>query len=214
MGPIPTRWKGACEGGDQFKSTNCNRKLIGARWFVKGLLEIIKEPINTTAGMEYLSPRDADGHGTHTSSTAAGSLVHNVSYKGLALGTARGGAPRARLAMYKVCWVTDLGDCSSADILKAFDEAIHDGVDVLSVSLGLGDPYILDVIAVGSLHAVLKGITVVCSAGNRGPTSLTVENVAPWIISVASSTMDRSFPTPITLGNNRTIMVIFLFFLM
>ncbi|RWR98030.1 subtilisin-like protein protease SBT3.9 isoform X1 [Cinnamomum micranthum f. kanehirae] len=171
MGPIPTRWKGACVGGDQFNSTNCNRKLIGARWFVKGLLEIIKEPINTTAGMEYLSPRDAGGHGTHTSSTAAGSLVHNVSYKGLALGTARGGAPRARLAMYKVCWVTDFGDCSSADILKAFDEAIHDGVDVLSVSLGLGDPYILDVIAVGSLHAVLKGITVVCAAGNDGPTS-------------------------------------------
>ncbi|RWR87704.1 Peptidase S8/S53 domain-containing protein [Cinnamomum micranthum f. kanehirae] len=206
MGPIPTRWKGACVGGDQFNSTNCNRKLIGARWFVKGLLEIIKEPINTTAGMEYISPRDAGGHGTHTSSTAAGSLVHNVSYKGLALGTARGGAPRARLAMYKVCWETDLGDCSSADILKAFDEAIHDGVDVLSVSLGLGVPYILDVIAVGSLHAVLKGITVVCSAGNRGPTSQTVGNVAPWIISVAASTMDRSFPSPITLGNNQTIM--------
>ncbi|RWR87695.1 subtilisin-like protein protease SBT3.9 isoform X1 [Cinnamomum micranthum f. kanehirae] len=202
MGPIPTRWKGACVGGDQFK---CNRKLIGARWFVKGLLEIIKEPINTTTGMEYLSPRDAWGHGTHTSSTAAGSLVHNVSYKGLALGTARGGAPRARLAMYKVCW-NARGGCSSADILKAFDEAIHDGVDVLSVSLGLGDPYFLDVIAVGSLHAVLKGITVVCSAGNRGPTSQTVGNVAPWIISVAASTMDRSFPSPITLGNNQTIM--------
>ncbi|XXG76249.1 hypothetical protein AAC387_Pa08g0639 [Persea americana] len=205
MGPIPTRWKGACEGGDQFKSTNCNRKLIGARWFVKGLLEIIKEPINTTAGMEYLSPRDAMGHGTHTSSTAAGSLVHNVSYKGLALGTARGGAPRARLAMYKACWNTR-GVCSNADILKAFDEAIHDGVDVLSVSLGSGETYTLDVIAVGSLHAVFKGITVVCAAGNSGPSSESITNVAPWIITVAASTMDRSFPTPITLGNNRTIM--------
>ncbi|RWR88353.1 subtilisin-like protein protease SBT3.9 isoform X1 [Cinnamomum micranthum f. kanehirae] len=41
MGPIPTRWKRACEGGDHIKSTNCNRKLIGACWFVKGLLEII-----------------------------------------------------------------------------------------------------------------------------------------------------------------------------
>ncbi|XXG76247.1 hypothetical protein AAC387_Pa08g0639 [Persea americana] len=205
MGPIPTRWKGACEGGDQFKSTNCNRKLIGARWFVKGLLEIIKEPINTTAGMKYLSPRDAMGHGTHTSSTAAGSLVHNVSYKGLALGTARGGAPRARLAMYKACWNTR-GVCSNADILKAFDEAIHDGVDVLSLSLGSGETYTLDVIAVGSLHAVFKGITVVCAAGNSGPSSESVTNVAPWIITVAASTMDRSFPTPITLGNNRTIM--------
>ncbi|KAJ8632447.1 hypothetical protein MRB53_025783 [Persea americana] len=205
LGPIPSRWKGECKGGDRFKSTNCNRKLIGARWFVKGLLELTQEPINTTAGMEYLSARDAMGHGTHTSSTAAGSLVHNVSYKGLAVGTARGGAPRARLAMYKVCWYAR-GGCSNVDILKAFDEAIHDGVDVLSVSLGLDDPYILDGIAVGSLHAVSKGITVVCSAGNSGPRSQMVQNVAPWIISVAASTMDRSFPSPITLGNNRTLM--------
>ncbi|XXG76239.1 hypothetical protein AAC387_Pa08g0637 [Persea americana] len=204
LGPIPARWKGTCEGGDEFKSTHCNKKLIGARWFVKGLLELTKEPINTTAGMEYLSPRDAMGHGTHTSSTAAGSLVYNVSYKGLAAGTARGGAPRARLAIYKVCW--NAASCSNVDLLKAFDEAIHDGVDVLSVSLGVGVPSVLDVISFGSLHAVSKGITVVCSAGNSGPRSQLVENAAPWIISVAASTMDRSFPTPITLGNNRTIM--------
>ncbi|RWR87698.1 subtilisin-like protein protease SBT3.8 isoform X2 [Cinnamomum micranthum f. kanehirae] len=196
LGPVPARCKGSCEGGDQFNSTHCNKKLIGARWFVKGLLELTKEPINTTAGMEHLSPRDAMGHGTHTSSTAAG----------LAAGTARGGAPRARPAIYKVYWNTD-GGCSNVDILKAFDEAIHDGVDVLSVSLGLGVPSVLDVISFGSLHAVSKGITVVCSAGNSGPRSQLVENAAPWIISVAASTMDRSFPTPITLGNNRTIIV-------
>lgn len=145
------------------------------------------------------------GHGTHTSTTAAGSLVYNVSYKGLAAGTARGGAPRAQLAIYKVYWNAD-GGCSNVDILKAFDEAIHDGVDVLSVSLALGVPSVLDVISFGLLHALSKGITVVCSAGNSGPRSQLVENAAPWIISVAASTMDRSFPTPITLGNNRTIM--------
>ena len=160
--------------------------------------------------MEYLSPRDAIGHGTHTSATAAGSLVHNVSYKGLAMGTARGGAPRARLATYKACWNISGYHCSSADILKAFDEAIHDGVDVLSLSLGLGlgPTVVLDAIAVGSFHAVAKGITVACSAGNSGPPSNTVENVAPWVISVAASTMDRSFPSPITLGNDQTILVI------
>lgn len=166
--------------------------------------------------MEYLSPRDAVGHGTHTAATAAGSLVHNVSYNGLAMGTARGGAPRARLAAYKACWNIGFGFiCSNADILKAFDEAIHDGVDVLSVSLGLGigPPVVLDAIAVGSFHAAAKGITVVSSAGNSGPRSETVENVAPWMISVAASTMDRSFPSLITLGNNQTILVNFFFFL-
>ncbi|KAJ8632445.1 hypothetical protein MRB53_025781 [Persea americana] len=208
LGPIPSRWKGSCEGGDQFNSTNCNRKLIGARWFIKGLLAVLKEPYNTTEYMEYLSPRDGLGHGTHTSATAAGSLVHNVSYKGLAMGTARGGAPRARLAIYKACWNIDGYYCSSADVLKAFDEAIKDGVDVLSLSLGLGlgSTVVLDAIAVGSFHAVAKGITVVCSTGNSGPRSQTVENVAPWVISVAASTMDRSFPSPITLGNNQTIL--------
>ncbi|XXG76179.1 hypothetical protein AAC387_Pa08g0589 [Persea americana] len=208
LGPIPSHWKGSCEGGDQFNSTNCNRKLIGARWFIKGLLALLKEPFNATEYMEYLSPRDAIGHGTHTSATAAGSLVHNVSYKGLAMGTARGGAPRARLATYKACWNFSGYHCSSADILKAFDEAIHDGVDVLSLSLGLGlgPTVVLDAIAVGSFHAVAKGITVACSAGNSGPPSNTVENVEPWVISVAASTMDRSFPSPITLGNNQTIL--------
>ncbi|RZR77726.1 hypothetical protein BHM03_00002896 [Ensete ventricosum] len=100
---------------------------------------------------------------------------------GIARGIARGGALRARLAIYKVCWAT--GGCSSADILAAFDDAIHDGVDVLSVSLGQSPPlptYIEDALAIGSFHAVARGITVVCSAGNSGPFSQTVINTAPW----------------------------------
>ncbi|RWR87689.1 subtilisin-like protein protease SBT3.8 isoform X2 [Cinnamomum micranthum f. kanehirae] len=205
LGPIPSRWKGACVDGDQFNSSHCNRKLIGARWHNKG----VEGEINTTVAMEYFSPRDAVGHGTHTASTAVGSLVHDVSFKGLALGTARGGAPRARLAVYKACWNLPgkAGSCTNVDVLKAVDEAIHDGVDVLSLSLGgPASPYTVSIIDIMLLQAVAKGITVVCSAGNSGPRPHTVEHVVPWIISVAASTMDRSFPSPIMLGNNRTIM--------
>ncbi|KAJ6752366.1 hypothetical protein OIU85_002767 [Salix viminalis] len=149
--------------------------------------------------------------GTHTASTAAGGFVENVSYKGLGLGTVRGGAPRARLAIYKVCWNVLGGWCSAADVLKAFDEAIHDGVDVLSLSLGYPPPLFSDTderdgIAIGSFHAVTKGITVVCSAGNAGPFSQTVLNTSPWILNVAASTIDRAFLTPITLGNNKTFL--------
>ncbi|KAK1565788.1 hypothetical protein Q3G72_035129 [Acer saccharum] len=62
-----------------------------------------------------------------------------------------------------------------------------------------------DGIATGSFHAVARGITVVCGAANDGPSEQTVQNTAPWILTVAASTMDRAFPTPIVLGNNRTV---------
>jgi subtilisin family serine protease len=184
-----------------------SRKIIGARWYIRAY-EAEFGPLNRSDVKEFLSPRDALGHGSHTSSTAAGLFVDNVNFIGLAPGSARGGAPQARIAMYKVCWAT--GDCSSADILAAFDDAIHDGVDVISVSLGSPPPldaYFEDPIAVGSFHALEKGIVVVCSAGNSGPFSETVTNTAPWLITVAASTIDRSFPTAITLGNNQTFKV-------
>lgn len=129
---------------------------------------------------------------------------------------ARGGAPSSWLAIYKVCWAT--GGCSSADLLAAFDDAIFDGVDVLSVSLGSPPPlssYVEDVVSIGSFHAVAKGkgISVVCSAGNSGPYSQTVINSAPWIFTVAASTIDRAFPTAISLGNNQTVVVIYASFI-
>ncbi|KAA8536048.1 hypothetical protein F0562_028526 [Nyssa sinensis] len=169
MGEVLSRWKGICQEGEEFNRSNCNRKIIGARWYIKGY-EAEFGKLDTSDGVEFLSPRDASGHGTHTSSTATGALVENASFMGLAPGLARGGAPSAWLAIYKVCWST--GGCSSADLLAAFDDAIFDGVDVLSVSLGSSpplSPYIEDVLAIGSFHAVAKGISVVCSAGNSGP---------------------------------------------
>lgn len=202
--PVPPHWKGICQKGEKFNSSNCNRKLIGARWFIKGIMDMINASTNTD---EYFSPRDAVGHGTHTASTAAGYFVEKANYRGLAAGLARGGAPLAHLAIYKACW--DIG-CTDADVLKAFDKAIHDGVDVLSVSIGNEIPlfsYIdqRDSIAIGSFHAIAKGITVVSSAGNDGPVAQTIVNTAPWIITVGATTIDRAFPTAITLGNHQVL---------
>ncbi|XP_043714931.1 subtilisin-like protease SBT3.9 [Telopea speciosissima] len=211
MGPIPSRWKGICQTGQYFSSTHCNKKIIGARWFVKGYEKALEKPINTTGSAEYLSPRDKVGHGTHCASTAAGRFVPNVSYQGLGTGLARGGAPLARLAIYKACWFS--GHCTAADLLKAFDKALHDGVDILSVSMAPRvlplDDYVVAMsngIGVGAFHAVEKGITVVCAAGNAGPHSYTVQNSAPWIITVTATTIDRAFLTEITLGNNQTFL--------
>ncbi|CAL5362246.1 unnamed protein product [Camellia sinensis] len=53
----------------------------------------------------------------------------------------------------------------------------------------------------------LPEIVVACSAGNSGPTPSTVTNVAPWIITVAASSIDRVFPSPLVLGNQMKIQI-------
>jgi len=132
--------------------------------------------------------------------------VEAASFHGLAAGTARGGAPRARIAVYKSVWGSGhgAGAGSSATVLAAIaaiDDAIHDGVDVLSLSLTVEEN------SFGALHAVQQGITVVYAAGNSGPAPQVVGNTAPWVITVAASKIDRSFPTAITLGNKQRIVV-------
>jgi subtilisin family serine protease len=152
-----------------------------------------------------MSPRDSDGHGTHTASTAAGNVVRNASLYGLAEGNARGGVAGSRLAVYKICWE---GYCWEADILAAFEDAIHDGVDI--VSLSLEPAHILDYfnssIAIGSFHAMKKGILTCNSAGNSGVVG-SITNFAPWSFTVAASTMDRTFQGKLVLGNNKTFSV-------
>ncbi|CAM0876698.1 unnamed protein product [Alopecurus aequalis] len=191
-GPVPARWKGKCKTGEQFNATSCNRKIIGARWYGSGIsAEVLKS--------NYNSPRDLSGHGTHVASTIAGMEVRGVSYGGLGTGVARGGAPRARLSVYKVCWVG--GGCPDAAILAAIDDAIQDGVDILSFSLGGGAGHEIP----GTLHAVQRGISVIFSGGNDGPVPQTVTNAVPWVTTVAASTIDRAFPTLISLGNKEKL---------
>ncbi|XP_059623979.1 subtilisin-like protease SBT1.7 [Cornus florida] len=196
LGPIPSSWKGQCEEGTNFTLSNCNRKLIGARYFSKGY-EATLGPIDESK--ESKSPRDDDGHGTHTSTTAAGSVVTDASLFGYASGTARGMATRARVAIYKVCWI---GGCFSSDILMAMEKAIDDGVNVMSMSLGGGmSDYSRDSVALGAFAAMQKGILVSCSAGNSGPSPYSLSNVAPWITTVGAGTLDRDFPAYVSLGN-------------
>lgn len=198
MPNIPARWKGECESGQDFDPKLCNNKLIGARAFSKGYETAIG---NSKKSKEIVSPRDVDGHGTHTASTAAGSHVRNASLLGYASGVARGMAMHARVATYKVCWKAG---CFGSDILAGMERAIHDGVDVLSMSLGGGSgPYHRDTIAIGAFTAMEMGILVSCSAGNSGPVQSSLANVAPWIMTVGAGTLDRDFPAFAVLGDGR-----------
>ncbi|XP_059068384.1 subtilisin-like protease SBT5.3 [Cryptomeria japonica] len=204
FGPVPSRWKGICENSTGF---TCNRKLIGARYFHKGF-EAENGPLDPKAG-EQLSARDDHGHGSHTLSTAGGTYVEKANVLRYGHGVAKGGAPAARVATYKVCWSNGSAEfgCYDADILAAFDQGIYDGVDVISISLGGIQGALLllsDGVSIGSLHAVQKGRVVVCSAGNDGPSAGTVLNVAPWVITVGASTTDRQFASVAFLGNKTT----------
>lgn len=95
-------------------------------------------------------------------------------------------------------------------MLAAMDDAIADGVHVLSLSIGTKKPesYQHDFIAVGALHAVKNNIVVVCSAGNSGPAASTLSNPVPWILTVGASSVDRAFLAPVQLGNGVQVEVI------
>ncbi|XP_010261833.1 PREDICTED: subtilisin-like protease SBT1.4 [Nelumbo nucifera] len=201
LSEIPSGWKGTCETGPDFPASSCNGKIIGARAFYRGYEAALGRPMNDT--VESKSPRDTEGHGTHTASTAAGAAVREAGFYKFAVGEARGMATRARIAAYKVCW--KLG-CFDSDILAAMDHAIADGVHIISLSVGAtgyAPPYYHDSIAIGAFGAIQKGVLVSCSAGNSGPEPYTAVNIAPWIITVGASTIDREFPADVVLGDGR-----------
>ncbi|CAI9776423.1 unnamed protein product [Fraxinus pennsylvanica] len=191
FGPPPSKWKGSCQAASNF---TCNNKIIGAKFYhSEGNISYPDIP----------SPRDSEGHGSHTASTAAGALVKGASLLGLGTGTARGGVPSARIAVYKICW---FDGCSDADLLAAFDDAISDGVDIISLSVGGSFPsdYFDDPIAIGAFHSMKNGILTSNSAGNSGPDPESITNFSPWSLSVAASVIDRKFLAQVQLGNGKT----------
>ncbi|CAN6339634.1 unnamed protein product [Urochloa humidicola] len=181
----PPKWKGSCQG-----SIRCNNKLIGAKTFVDGDSDAT----------------DHDGHGTHTATAAAGNFVEDVSFNGLAPGTAAGTAPGAHLAVYKAC---DYFHCNDTTVLHAMDAAIDDGVDVLSISLGMDlnrTSFDHDPIAIGAFTAVSRGVLVVAAAGNDGPGASTLHNDAPWMLTVAAGSIDRLIPADVQLEDGDLVL--------
>jgi subtilisin family serine protease len=194
----PAGWSGSCQSGEQFSRDMCTNKLIGARYYLSGFGHF-----GIVQG-DYLSPRDHDSHGSHTSSTAAGN--YGVSPTGAAAGFGKvsGMAPRARIAAYKVCWNGDQGGCASSDSVAAIDQAVADGVDVINFSISGTLTSFLSPVEVAFLFAADAGVFVAASAGNSGPGASTVAHPSPWLTTVAASTHPRASQATLTLGNAAT----------
>lgn len=194
-------WHGKCasggEGGESFNASMCNQKLIGAQFFCEA------RGCDTVLPHEFLSPRDFNGHGTHTASTAGGNEGVVTTGAAALFGSVNGIAPRARIAAYKICWDNGTGGCgaNTGDTVAAIDQAVIDGVDVLNFSISGTSTNYLDAVEVAFLFAARAGVFVAASAGNSGPTVSTVAHISPWLASVAAGTHSRSGTATVKLGN-------------
>ncbi len=203
LGPFPLA--AGCEFGNGSDPAlgapfSCNRKLIGAYAFTHTYMTLVgAEPgefCDNATGR--CSARSADGHGTHTASTAAGAPT-SASVFGVPRGRVSGVAPGARIIAYRVC--LDLG-CYSSDSVSAVEQAVIDGVDVLNFSIGGGaDPY-SDPVELAFLDAYAAGIEVNASAGNGGPGPGTADHAGPWVTTVGASYGPQAFMTSLHLRSS------------
>ncbi|GAA1638147.1 S8 family peptidase [Actinoplanes couchii] len=195
---INAKWRGTCQRGeetDPARNITCNNKIIGARYFTEGGLD-------ETNPDEFRSPRDFNGHGSHTAGTSVGN--HNVDsvIDSQKVGKASGMAPAARLAVYKALWDQGgSGSGTTVDLVAAINAAVADGVDVINYSISGSTTSFVDPVELAFLNAANAGVFVAASAGNSGPAASTVAHNSPWVTTVAASTHDRGFAKTVTLGN-------------
>lgn len=203
-GPISS-YRGKCETDPDTKVNFCNGKIIGAQHFAKAA--IASGAFNPS--VDFASPMDGDGHGSHTAAIAAGNNGIPVRMGGHEFGKASGMAPRARIAVYKALYRLFGGFV--ADVVAAIDQAVYDGVDILSLSVGPNGPpsptktTFLNPFDAALLGAVKAGVFVVQAAGNGGPSPKTLVSYSPWIASIAAAIDDRSYKNHLFLGNGKIL---------
>ena len=173
----------------------CTNKLIAGQPFL--------DTYNALFGDDPLadSARDADGHGTHTASTAAGGPVANANPLGIDRGAIHGIAPGAYVAVYKVCGPQG---CIPSDSVSAVAQAIKDGVRVINFSISGGGEPLSDPVELAFLDAYAAGILVSASAGNSGPGADTVEHNGPWVTTVAATSQPRTYRSTVSLAAGAT----------
>jgi subtilisin family serine protease len=153
------------------------------------------------------SARDHVGHGTAVAMTVAGARNTGP------LATIQGAAPGAYLGNYKVYGTPGYNNLSNdAAILKALDDAVADGMDIINLSTGNPmAPRLADDIEVQAVErATAAGVLVVVSAGNDGPDPNTIESPAsaPSAIAVGASHNERTFATMAQVAGMAPVMAV------
>lgn len=147
------------------------------------------------------SATDSVGHGTGVAMAAAG-MRTRAPFAELA-----GAAPGAWLGAYKV--FDSNGSANTAAVLRALDDAVADGMDIVNMSLG--QPFLLrpelDPLARAVERAAAGGVLVVKSAGNAGPDPWTggSPSGAPNLLSVGANRNSREFTGGVSLGELGTL---------
>ena len=191
-GPPPDWTVPACEFGGTPDDAPfaCNNKIVGARRMMASY-----DQQHVLQPGEFASARDDSGHGTDVATVAAGNRNVPAQIRGNPIGTTAGVAPHARLAVYKVC---GRSGCYDSDAVAAIEQAIVDGVDVISLAFsGGGDPY-NDPLSLALLDAHDAGIFVAAPAGNGGFGALSGRR-EPWTTVVGATRLDRAFVSTLTL---------------
>ncbi len=197
----------------------CNDKLIGVRHYS----DITDDYSDSSVFGDTPPPangEDYNGHGSHTASTSGGNILYQVPELDASTGQVEGDgvnnsgfkfdrisgvAPHANIISYQVCSPGESDDtysgCPNSAIVKAIDDAITDGVDVINFSISGGQNPWTNTSELSFLAAQEAGIFVAVAAGNDGPNANTTDKSAPWYTAVAASTHGRTIGASLTFNN-------------
>lgn len=183
------------KAGSEVDLAHTNKKVIVARSYAS--LFARSDPDGTVL--------DRSGHGTAVAMCAAGTQHESP------MGTISGMAPAAYLGIYKIFGTPGINDSTTdAAILKAIDDAVADGMDVINLSFGsiLASRPENDIVVKALERAEAAGVIAVVSAGNDGPGPATLGSPAsaPTALTVGASENGRLFASAVVLSDDTAVL--------
>ncbi len=132
------------------------------------------------------------GHGTFVAAVAAGRRVQ-VQLPQVPPVSISGVAPKAFLGSYRV--FSTSGSTEETRVMRSFESAVVDGMDIINLSLGIPDPppSSSDPLLRMIQNATAAGVLVVAAAGNEGPGARTIASPATLapVLAVGATTTTR-----------------------